>query len=89
MAAGVDDIAVAAIVLFDALGDIMRVGDKIVHPVGGALVPDAHLVHLPRHDEAGKPVGIGAVGVVKIPHIADGRMAVADMHGIRAGDDAL
>ena len=67
----------------------MRVGDKIIHAVGGALVPDAHLVHLPRHDEAGKPVGIGAVGVVKIPHIADGRMAVADMHGIRPGDNTL
>lgn len=89
MAAGVNDIAVTPVIFFDALGDIMRVGDEIIHAVRGALVPDAHFVHLAGHDELRQPVGVGAVGVVKIPHITDRRVAVADVYGIRAGDDAF
>ena len=89
MAAGVDDVAVAAVVFFDALRNVVRVGDEIIDAVGGAFVPHAQLVHLVGHDGAHQPVGVGAVGVVKVPHIADGRVAVADVHGVRPRDDAL
>ena len=67
----------------------MRVGHKVIHPVGGTLVPLAQLVHLARHDGPHQRVGVAAVGIVKVPHIADGGMAVADMHGVGPGDDAL
>ena len=89
MHAGVDHITVAPVIFFDAPGNIMRVGDKIVHPVRGALIPLAQLEHLAGHDRPHQRVGIVAVGIIKIPDIAGGRMAVADMHGVRPGDHAL
>ena len=89
MAAGVDDVAVAAVIFFDALGDVVGVGDKVIYAVRSTLIPHANFVHLALHDLTHQPVGVVAVGVVKVPHIADGRMAVADVHSIRAGDNPL
>ena len=83
MAAGVDDVAVAAVIFFDALGDV------VIYAVRSALIPHANFVHLALHDLTHQPVGVVAVGVVKVPHIADGRMAIADVHSIRAGDNPL
>ncbi len=89
---GVDDLGVTAVDLFYAAGDVGGVGDEFVDAVGGADVPLADIVQ----DEAGEgafnalgQAGLAQIFVLHVPGVADGRVAVADMGLIRAGEDAF
>ena len=68
----------------DALGDVVGVGDGNLR--GPQRTYPANFVHLALHDLTRQPVGVVAVGVIKSRLR---RMAVTDVHSIRAGDNPL
>jgi hypothetical protein len=79
----------AVVVALDALRDIAGVGDEMVDAVRGAHVPLPQRGRGERHQRARHGAGRRAVLGIQVPDIAHGRMAVADVHRLGAGNDAL
>ena len=84
-----DDRAVATVDLGDAPRDEARIGDEMIDVGGGSDVPDAERWHGQRHEQTREPRSVRLVRMVLIPQVAHRRVAIADVHRVRMGDDAL
>ncbi|MNS85389.1 hypothetical protein D3C72_1192530 [compost metagenome] len=82
----------AAVDLADAPRHVGRVGHQQVHAMGGALVPDPHVMEDgPRHPalEPARQARFVEILVLEVPGVADRRMDIADVQLLRPGDDPL
>ena len=87
----VDDGRVAAIKLADACGDVVRICDEIIDATSGCSVPQAKIVSGKdegRTSEEAEASG-ALVAMIEIPEITHGRVAIADVAGVRGGEDAF
>src|SRR5262249_28584690 len=82
---------VAPIMLSDSGRYISRVCDEVVHAIRRGSVPHPQVVRGEGKNSAGQLPHAAAVSVavVEIPQIAHRRMAITDMTGVGAGQNAL
>ncbi len=88
----IDHGGLTPVTFVDAPADEVRVGDEFIDPAGGALVPHAHVMQQHARElglDAALQTGFVQVLVLQIPGVADGRMHVADMQLVGAGQHAL